>query len=191
LRTIWGHDGGITSIHVDPNYLCSSSMDKSIKFWDKSYGDCVFTLLGHDSVVKCVKVVGNDAISCGGDGVKIWDIRSGNCTRSIKGEDTNTIEINGDVLYSGNKGGDLVFHDFRSDKILATWNFGFSIHTMHLQEDMLVFGGHNMDPTLFCLQENTVLDKFVGHHGNIHCLYGESNVLVSGGSDSCIKLWYW
>jgi platelet-activating factor acetylhydrolase IB subunit alpha len=47
------------------NYLVSSSSDLSIKLWDLNQGFCVKTLIGHQSLILCIKLLVNDILVSG------------------------------------------------------------------------------------------------------------------------------
>ena len=54
LRTLIGHTGGVWSSQMSGNTVVSGSTDRTVKVWNADTGQCVFTLYGHTSTVRCM-----------------------------------------------------------------------------------------------------------------------------------------
>uniref|UniRef100_A0A7S4V1J5 C2 domain-containing protein n=1 Tax=Guillardia theta TaxID=55529 RepID=A0A7S4V1J5_GUITH len=56
-RTLWGHYQTVTSLGQHENLLFSSSMDKTVRVWDMTTGECIRVIdLYFDEVVSCLAV---------------------------------------------------------------------------------------------------------------------------------------
>jgi WD40 repeat protein len=65
--------------------FATSSTDKTIKVWEIESGECLKTLSGHDSDVKCVIKLPDNQLASGSHDrtIKIWDLNSGSCVKTI------------------------------------------------------------------------------------------------------------
>lgn len=54
LRTLVGHTGGVWSSQMEDNIIISGSTDRTLKVWNADTGQCINTLYGHTSTVRCM-----------------------------------------------------------------------------------------------------------------------------------------
>ena len=64
LRTLIGHTGGVWSSQMSGNTVISGSTDRTVKVWNADTGQCVFTLYGHTSTVRCMHLHENRYFVC-------------------------------------------------------------------------------------------------------------------------------
>lgn len=101
VNTLKGHHGVIASVKFNEVYIVSGGADHLAKVWDTSTGSCLYTFASNVSNVKVYSVTwlrltrdknavnkllleDNTLITGDMSGqVKIWDLRSGNCTSTI------------------------------------------------------------------------------------------------------------
>ena len=72
-----GHKGPVTGVVELPDgYLCSSSVDKTLKLWDPASYVCIKTLEGHWAAVNCVFLLQGGLLCSGSDDhkIKLWDL---------------------------------------------------------------------------------------------------------------------
>lgn len=58
VQTLVGHTGGVWSSQMRDNIVISGSTDRTLKVWDADTGECVHTLYGHTSTVRCMHLHG-------------------------------------------------------------------------------------------------------------------------------------
>ena len=64
----------------------SGSLDTSIRVWDVESGNCLHTLIGHQSLTSGMELKDNLLISGNADStVKVWDITTGQCLQTLQG----------------------------------------------------------------------------------------------------------
>ena len=71
-------------------FLVSGSRDKTIKMWDVTSGQCLFTLVGHDNWVRGVMFHpgGKYLMSCSDDKtIRTWDIKNQRCSKVLNAHD--------------------------------------------------------------------------------------------------------
>src|SRR5712691_10361032 len=69
------------------NYIVSGSSDCTIKVWDATTGECLRTLVGHDSLVRALALdpASGRLVSASYDKVvKVWDVRTGRVVQQFK-----------------------------------------------------------------------------------------------------------
>lgn len=49
-----GHTGGVWSSQMRDNIIISGSTDRTLKVWNAETGECIHTLYGHTSTVRCM-----------------------------------------------------------------------------------------------------------------------------------------
>lgn len=54
VQTLVGHTGGVWSSQMRDNIIISGSTDRTLKVWNADTGECVHTLYGHTSTVRCM-----------------------------------------------------------------------------------------------------------------------------------------
>uniref|UniRef100_A0A8C0GRY3 Uncharacterized protein n=1 Tax=Chelonoidis abingdonii TaxID=106734 RepID=A0A8C0GRY3_CHEAB len=71
----------------DGTHIVSGSLDTSIRVWDMESGNCLHTLMGHQSLTSGMELRDNILVSGNADStVKIWDIKTGQCLQTLQGE---------------------------------------------------------------------------------------------------------
>lgn len=74
-------------MQFDGAHIVSGSLDTSIRVWDAESGNCLHTLMGHQSLTSGMELRDNILVSGNADStVKIWDIKTGQCLQTLQGE---------------------------------------------------------------------------------------------------------
>lgn len=77
----------LTVVQFDGTHIVSGSLDTSIRVWDAESGNCLHTLMGHQSLTSGMELRDNILVSGNADStVKIWDIKTGQCLQTLQGE---------------------------------------------------------------------------------------------------------
>ena len=84
---------GVTFLHTfhvifqfDGTHIVSGSLDTSIRVWDVETGNCLHTLVGHQSLTSGLELKDNILVSGNADStVKVWDITTGQCLQTLQG----------------------------------------------------------------------------------------------------------
>nr|CAG4717810.1 unnamed protein product [Naegleria fowleri] len=121
VKVLKGHEGGVTCVKSDINgVIVSSSVDKTVKVWDRNQSECVQTLIGHERYVKTLQFKSHALITGGGDKcIRLWDLRSGKCTKRINAHDTiNVLQFTDDRIIVGCQSGQILDYDLKAGKLL-------------------------------------------------------------------------
>jgi len=80
-----GGDNKNSSTYTGP-FLASGSRDKSVKVWDVSTGQCLFSMVGHDNWVRGISwhPGGKFLLTASDDkSLRVWDIAHRRCQKSL------------------------------------------------------------------------------------------------------------
>eukprot|EP01080_Neovahlkampfia_damariscottae_P007139 gene7139-11452_t len=190
-NTLVGHQAGITSLFCDRASLASSSLDTTIRWWDKHTGICVSELKGHEQYVKSVKFYEYALASAGADSIKLWDMRTSECVRTLENSaNMNTLQFTEDQIIGGSRDGELKIFNLKTGEIEFEKQFKSTISCTAYDDDGKVFiVGDKMQPILFDPIEDKILRTFPGHSKAVSDLCFENNILATASLDKSIKLW--
>ncbi|KAI8900890.1 WD40-repeat-containing domain protein [Globomyces pollinis-pini] len=202
LFTLKGHKGPVTSVAVERKdgqviSLISGSWDKTIKKWDVESQKCLFTCVGHDDFVKCVKIVNNIIYSASTDGtIGCWDFNTGESLGSLIGHGRSVedlvIDPTGTIMYSCS-----------SDRTIRKWNLidrsemqvleghDTSIYALYMDWDNEVLWSVSGDKTArrWDLETGNV-DSTLNHPDFVKSLTLLSNgFVVTGCRDENFRIW--
>ena len=77
----------ILLLQFDGSHIVSGSLDTSIRVWDASNGQCLHTLIGHQSLTSGMELKDGILVSGNADStVKVWDIKTGQCLQTLQGK---------------------------------------------------------------------------------------------------------
>ncbi|MEH2116247.1 hypothetical protein [Nostoc sp.] len=92
MQTFTGHEGPVMVAQFSPDaqFIVSGSLDRNLKFWHISTGECYETLVGHSELIYSLVVA---SVSIGGatstrltafsgsldETLKVWDLQTGKC----------------------------------------------------------------------------------------------------------------
>ncbi|KAJ3178112.1 protein with putative role during mitosis [Gaertneriomyces sp. JEL0708] len=93
---------------LPPQYAISGSRDRTIKIFDTTTQQCVYTLEGHDNWVRSLATISSAKsrylVSVGDDKqMKVWDLSTGKCAKQFKAADhfVNSIAVGKGVVVTG------------------------------------------------------------------------------------------
>jgi WD40 repeat protein len=106
IDTYTGHHSldRTVAIASDDRWFVSGSDDYTLKRWNTKTRQCLDTYMGHKNEVNSVTISSDNCsvISCAGDEVKIWDVKTGECVLTISNQPYKGMRIGGAIgLTSG------------------------------------------------------------------------------------------
>ncbi|OCF30810.1 hypothetical protein I316_07533 [Kwoniella heveanensis BCC8398] len=171
------------------NLVVSAGCDREVKVWNVDTGDLVYSLRGHTSTIRCLKVLDRRPIAVSGSRdrtLRVWDIERGELLHELVGheESVRCVEIAGNVAVSGS-------YDFTA----RVWNLetGECVHVLrgHYHQiysvafDGVIIVTGSLDSTIRVWSAATgeCLALLQGHTALVGQLQLSGSKLITGGSD--------
>ncbi|WWC85485.1 uncharacterized protein L201_000349 [Kwoniella dendrophila CBS 6074] len=171
------------------NLVISAGCDKEVKVWNLDSGELIYSMGGHTSTIRCLKVLDKRPIAISGSRdhtLRVWDIENGFLKHVLEGheESVRCVEIAGNLAVSGS-------YDYTS----RIWNLdsGQCLHVLrghYHQIYSVAFDGQtvvtgSLDSTIRVWSGVTgeCLALLQGHTALVGQLQLSSSRLITGGSD--------
>ncbi|KAI1074101.1 WD40-repeat-containing domain protein [Whalleya microplaca] len=194
LRTLQGHIMGVWAMVPWEDILVSGGCDRDVRVWEMTSGKCLFTLRGHTSTVRCLKMSDeNTAISGSRDTtLRVWDIRQGVCRNVLVGHQASVrcLEIKGDIVVSGSYDATAKIWSISEGRCLHTLNGHFSqIYAIAFDGQRIVTGSLDTSVRVWDAHTGEAIAVLQGHTSLVGQLQLRGNTLVTGGSDGSVRVW--
>ncbi|KAI0181081.1 WD domain-containing protein [Hypoxylon sp. FL1284] len=194
LRTLQGHIMGVWAMVPWEDILVSGGCDRDVRVWDMSTGKCLYTLRGHTSTVRCLKMSdANTAISGSRDTtLRVWDIRQGICRNVLVGHQASVrcLEIKGDIVVSGSYDATAKIWSISEGRCLHTLTGHFSqIYAIAFDGNRVVTGSLDTSVRVWDAHTGEAIAVLQGHTSLVGQLQLRGNTLVTGGSDGSVRVW--
>ncbi|KAF3060009.1 F-box/WD repeat-containing protein 7 [Daldinia childiae] len=194
LRTLQGHIMGVWAMVPWEDILVSGGCDRDVRVWDMTSGRCLYTLRGHTSTVRCLKMSdANTAISGSRDTtLRVWDIRQGVCKNVLVGHQASVrcLEIKGDIVVSGSYDATAKIWSISEGRCLHTLSGHFSqIYAIAFDGHRVVTGSLDTSVRVWDAHTGDAIAVLQGHTSLVGQLQLRGNTLVTGGSDGSVRVW--
>ncbi|KAI1334168.1 WD40-repeat-containing domain protein [Xylariaceae sp. FL0016] len=194
LRTLQGHIMGVWAMVPWEDVLVSGGCDRDVRVWDMTNGQCLHTLRGHTSTVRCLKMSDeNTAISGSRDTtLRVWDIRQGVCRNVLVGHQASVrcLEIKGDIVVSGSYDATAKIWSISEGRCLHTLSGHFSqIYAIAFDGQRVVTGSLDTSVRVWDANSGEPIAVLQGHTSLVGQLQLRGNTLVTGGSDGSVRVW--
>jgi len=168
IQSLNGHDGSVFClttfiIKIDETYLCSGSIDKTIKMWDKD-GKCVRTMVGHEQAVRCLATTRNEILYSGSwDGsIMKWN-KYGIRVNTLRGHNGSVrclaYDQNQNQLFSGGRDNKIRIWDQNDNCVQILSEHTNWVKTIALgnQHPVILYSGSSDDTLRVWYQTNPAL----------------------------------
>lgn len=86
--------------------VVSGGCDKDLRVWDVKSGYCIYTLRGHTSTIRCLKVLHHRPIAVSGSRdctIRVWDVQRGRQLRVLEGHESSvrSLDVCGNKVVTG------------------------------------------------------------------------------------------
>ncbi|HEY9751337.1 MAG TPA: WD40 repeat domain-containing protein [Coleofasciculaceae cyanobacterium] len=203
LRTLKGHGHDISSVAISPDgqFLASSSLNNpksNVRIWNLQTGKLLHDRLGHQKSVRFVAMDGlGRIVSCSGDKVKIWDIKTGDrlLTLSHLGSVT-TMAISPDsgILATGSSDGKIrLWNAQTGDPIRKLRGHTGAVNSLRFGPDgeTLISASSDQLIRIWHLATGDLIHTLSGHAATVNAIAvaPDRGLLISGSSDTTLKFW--
>ncbi|OQO13667.1 hypothetical protein B0A48_01896 [Cryoendolithus antarcticus] len=200
LRCLQGHVMGVWATAPFGDTLVSGGCDRDVRVWDLNTGQAVYTLRGHTSTVRCLKICpgrgpGQSDLAISGSRdttLRIWDITKGHCRHVLVGHQASVrcLDISGDLVVSGSYDTTARIWSISEGRCLRTLQGHFSqIYAIAFDGRRVATG--SLDTSVRVWDPNTgrCLAQLQGHTSLVGQLQLRGETLVTGGSDGSVRVW--
>ncbi|POW10696.1 hypothetical protein PSTT_05880, partial [Puccinia striiformis] len=176
--------------------VVSGGCDRDVRVWDVMTGQCKFILHGHSSTIRCLKVLDGRPIAVSGSrdsSLRVWDIERGIQKHILVGHTSSVraIEVHGNRAVSGSYDTTCRLWDVDTGECLKVLR-GHYHQIYAVAFDGIRIASGSMDSTVCIWSASTgeLIALLQGHTalvGQVQ-INGQSNVLVTGGSDGRVVI---
>ncbi|MBW4623355.1 MAG: hypothetical protein KME17_28860 [Cyanosarcina radialis HA8281-LM2] len=214
-KTLVGHHNWVYSIAFSPDgrTLASSSGDHTVKLWDAKTGECLQTFTGHLTWVWSVAFsphsplpplgegLGVREILASGSGdqsVKLWDIDTGECLKTLTGHTNRVYTVafspDGKTLASGSFDRTIALWDVDSgDRLKTLTGHSQGVFSVAFSPDGKTLASGSLDHTvkLWDVRTGECLKTLTGHTSEARSVHWspDGKTVVSGSQDQTVRLW--
>lgn len=192
LGTLCGSTRGYGN---DSALLVSGGCDRDVKVWDLSTGELKFTMHGHGSTVRCLRVLEGRpiAVSGGRDStVRVWDISTGQLLRVLAGHQNSVrcLEVAGNRVATGSYDCTCRIWDVDSGECQHVLRGHYNqIYCVAFDGNKVATGSLDSTVRVWSAATGEPLALLQGHTALVGTLQLSNNILVSGGSDGRILVY--
>ncbi|KAL5438836.1 hypothetical protein PMIN07_011135 [Paraphaeosphaeria minitans] len=193
-KTLQGHVMGVWAMVPWGDLLVSGGCDRDVRVWNLATGYPQFTLRGHTSTVRCLKMSdAHTAISGSRDTtLRIWDLKKGLCKHVLIGHQASVrcLEIHGDIVVSGSYDTTAKIWSISEGKCLRTLTGHFSqIYAIAFDGKKIATGSLDTSVRIWDPTDGKCLAVLQGHTSLVGQLQMRDDILVTGGSDGSVRVW--
>ncbi|ERS96383.1 hypothetical protein HMPREF1624_07293 [Sporothrix schenckii ATCC 58251] len=193
-KTLQGHVMGVWAMVPWEDTLVSGGCDRDVRVWNLLTGQCVHTLRGHTSTVRCLKMSDeNTAISGSRDTMlRVWDIRTGLCKNVLVGHQASVrcLEVKGDIVVSGSYDTTAKIWSISEGRCLHTLQGHYSqIYAIAFDGVKVATGSLDTSVRIWNAATGECQAVLQGHTSLVGQLQMRGDTLVTGGSDGSVRVW--
>lgn len=193
-KTLQGHLMGVWAMVPWGDLLVSGGCDRDVRVWNLATGCAQYTLRGHTSTVRCLKMSDSTtAISGSRDTtLRIWDLKRGLCKHVLIGHQASVrcLEIHGDIVVSGSYDTTAKIWSISEGKCLRTLTGHFSqIYAIAFDGKKIATGSLDTSVRIWDPTDGKCLAVLQGHTSLVGQLQMRDDILVTGGSDGSVRVW--
>ena len=204
-QTLMGHANIVSAVAMskDGKIFATASYDNTIKLWQLSTGQNLFSLKGHTKFVRCIAISSDKRFLVSGSSdktIKIWDLKTKNVRTlgrwsSAHADEVLSVAISPDnqTLVSGSADKTVkIWHLNSGEELYELTGFGAEISSVAISPNGKTFVSGGLEKILRIrdLNNGQVIRAMKGNAGVLSIAFSpDGQMLATGGFDRQIKLW--
>ncbi|KAK8844560.1 hypothetical protein IAR55_006407 [Kwoniella newhampshirensis] len=171
------------------NLLVSGGCDRKVKVWNADTGDCIYSLPGHTSTIRCLKVLDRRPIAVSGSRdhtLRVWDIERGRLLHVLEGHEDSVrcVEIAGNLAVSGSYDHRARLWDLDTGECVHVLSGHYhKIYSVAFDGQTIVTGSLDSTIRVWSAATGECLALLQGHTALVGQLQLSDTRLITGGSD--------
>ncbi|KAI0677670.1 WD40 repeat-like protein [Trametes maxima] len=169
--------------------VVSGGCDKELRIWDVKSGYCIYTLRGHTSTIRCLKVLHGRPLAVSGSRdrtVRVWDVQRGRLLRVLEGhtQSVRCLDVCGNRVVSGSYDCTCRVWDVDTGACLHVLRGHFhQIYTVAFDGVRIASGGLDTTVRVWDAATGACTALLQGHTALVCQLQLTPTMLATGGSD--------
>ncbi|WWD22891.1 hypothetical protein CI109_107386 [Kwoniella shandongensis] len=171
------------------NLLVSGGCDRKVKVWNADTGECIYSLPGHTSTIRCLKVLDRRPIAVSGSRdhtLRVWDIERGRLLHVLEGHEDSVrcVEIAGNMAVSGSYDHRARLWDLDTGECVHVLSGHYhKIYSVAFDGQTIVTGSLDSTIRVWSATTGECLALLQGHTALVGQLQLSDTRLITGGSD--------
>lgn len=181
--------GPVPGWGIRRSLVVSGGCDRDVRVWDLATGQCVWSLPGHSSTIRCLKVLEGRPIAISGSRdstLRVWDIDRGRLLHVLEGHDLSVrcLEVAGNQVVSGSYDYTCRLWDVDTGECLQVFEGHYhQIYAVAFDGERVMSGSLDSTVRVWDAASGECLAILQGHTSLVGQLQLSGDLLMTGGSD--------
>lgn len=181
--------GNVRGWGLKRTLIVSGGCDREVRVWDVASGECVWSMPGHSSTVRCLKVLEGRPVAISGSRdatLCVWDIDRGRLLRCLEGHEASVrcIEVAGNQVVSGSYDFTCRLWDVDTGQCLQVFEGHYQeIYAVAFDGERVLSGSIDSTVRVWDAASGECLAILQGHTSLVGQLQLSGDRLITGGSD--------
>ncbi|KAJ9125733.1 hypothetical protein QFC24_002517 [Naganishia onofrii] len=169
--------------------VISGGCDRDVKVWNVTTGQCLHTLHGHTSTIRCMKTINGRPVAVSGSrdaSLRVWDVERGVLMHTLSGHQHSVrcIEVAGNQVASGSYDCTCRIWDLDTGECLQVLRGHYhQIYAVAFDGERVATGSLDSTVRIWSAATGECVALLQGHTSLVGQLQLSNDTLVTGGSD--------
>lgn len=184
--------GSVSGFGNEGAIVVSGGCDRDIRVWDVTTGKCLHVLRGHNSTVRCLRVLEGRPLAISGSRdstVRVWNIETGQLVHLLSGHlhSVRCLDVAGNRVVSASYDSTCRIWDIDTGECLHVLRGHYhQIYAIAFDGVHVATGSLDSTVRVWSAETGECLAVFQGHTSLVGQLQLNDNILITGGSDGKI-----
>ncbi|PWN87821.1 WD40 repeat-like protein [Acaromyces ingoldii] len=186
--------GSVSGFGNEGAIVVSGGCDRDVRVWDLTTGKCLHVLRGHNSTVRCLRVLEGRPLAISGSRdstVRVWNIETGQLVHLLSGHlhSVRCLDVAGNKVVSASYDATCRIWDIDTGECLHVLRGHYhQIYAIAFDGVHVATGSLDSTARVWNAETGECLVVFQGHTSLVGQLQLSDNILITGGSDGKIMV---